>query len=127
MTSQASLSLSLSLSPPLTKVTDAQYRKRFRASYNASVSHTNKTVKPKSLQLLSLILKQANFNLQKQHPDSSKATQYIRFSQKTSPQSLTVVAVDMVGGRLHWACVASKLYDAHRVMDVFLGEKIRHR
>ena len=31
MTSQASLSLSLS---PLTKVTDAQYRKRFRASYN---------------------------------------------------------------------------------------------
>ena len=30
MTSQASLSLSL----PLTKVTDAQYRKRFRASYN---------------------------------------------------------------------------------------------
>ena len=32
MTSQASLSLSLSL--PLTKVTDAQYRKRFRASYN---------------------------------------------------------------------------------------------
>ena len=34
MTSQASLSLSLSL--PLTKVTDAQYRKRFRASYNES-------------------------------------------------------------------------------------------
>ena len=32
MTSQASLSLSL----PLTKVTDAQYRKRFRASYNIS-------------------------------------------------------------------------------------------
>ena len=32
MTSQASLSLSL----PLTKVTDAQYRKRFRASYNKS-------------------------------------------------------------------------------------------
>ena len=32
MTSQASLSLSLSL--PLTKVSDAQYRKRFRASYN---------------------------------------------------------------------------------------------
>ena len=32
MTSQASLSLSLSL--PLTKVTHAQYRKRFRASYN---------------------------------------------------------------------------------------------
>ena len=29
-----SLSLSLSLSPLLTKVTDAQYRKRFRASYN---------------------------------------------------------------------------------------------
>ena len=35
MTSQASLSLSLSL--PLTKVTDAQYRKRFRASYNKEV------------------------------------------------------------------------------------------
>ena len=34
MTSQASLSVSLSLSLPLTKVTDAQYRKRFRASYN---------------------------------------------------------------------------------------------
>ena len=33
MTSQASLSLSLSLL--LTKVTHAQYRKRFRASYNA--------------------------------------------------------------------------------------------
>ena len=33
MTSQASLSLSL----PLTKVTDAQYRKRFRASYNELV------------------------------------------------------------------------------------------
>ena len=33
MTSQASLSLSL----PLTKVTDAQYRKRFRASYNAAL------------------------------------------------------------------------------------------
>ena len=32
MTSQASLSLSLLLL--LTKVTDAQYRKRFRASYN---------------------------------------------------------------------------------------------
>ena len=31
MTSQASLSLSLSL--PVTKVTDAQYRKGFRASY----------------------------------------------------------------------------------------------
>ena len=29
------VSLSLSLSLPLTKVTDAQYRKRFRASYNA--------------------------------------------------------------------------------------------
>ena len=29
-----SLSLSLSLSFPLTKVTHAQYRKRFRASYN---------------------------------------------------------------------------------------------
>ena len=29
-----SLSLSLSLALPLTKVTDAQYRKRFRASYN---------------------------------------------------------------------------------------------
>ena len=28
------VSLSLSLSLPLTKVTDAQYRKRFRASYN---------------------------------------------------------------------------------------------
>ena len=34
MTSQASLSLSLSLSLLLTKVTHAQYRKRFRASYN---------------------------------------------------------------------------------------------
>ena len=30
------VSLSLSLSLPLTKVTDAQYRKRFRASYNIS-------------------------------------------------------------------------------------------
>ena len=36
MTSQASLSLSL----PLTKVTDAQYRKRFRASYNLSAART---------------------------------------------------------------------------------------
>ena len=36
MTSQASLSLSLSL--PFTKVTHAQYRKRFRASYNYSPS-----------------------------------------------------------------------------------------
>ena len=34
MTSQASLSLSLSLSLLLTKVTHAQYRKRFRVSYN---------------------------------------------------------------------------------------------
>ena len=42
MTSQASLSLSLSL--PLTKVTDAQYRKRFRASYNTvSTSHISHT------------------------------------------------------------------------------------
>ena len=32
------VSLSLSLSLPLTKVTDAQYRKRFRASYNAQFS-----------------------------------------------------------------------------------------
>ena len=36
MTSQASLSLSL----PLTKVTDAQYRKRFRASYDKNVIRT---------------------------------------------------------------------------------------
>ena len=41
MTSQASLSLSLSL--PLTKVTDAKYRKRFRASYN---TQTHKTHNP---------------------------------------------------------------------------------
>ena len=31
--------VSLSLSLPLTKVTDAQYRKRFRASYNMTVSY----------------------------------------------------------------------------------------
>ena len=36
MTSQVSLSLSLSLSLLLTKVTHAQYRKRFRASYNTN-------------------------------------------------------------------------------------------
>ena len=33
------VSLSLSLSLPLTKVTDAQYRKCFRASYNSENSH----------------------------------------------------------------------------------------
>ena len=33
------VSLSLSLSLTLTKVTDAQYRKRFRASYNTSIQY----------------------------------------------------------------------------------------
>ena len=44
MTSQASLSLSLLLLL-LTKVTDAQYRKRFRASYNKSRKKTLKNRK----------------------------------------------------------------------------------
>ena len=35
------VSLSLSLSLPLTKVTDAQYRKRFRASYNIHLAFVN--------------------------------------------------------------------------------------
>ena len=38
------VSLSLSLSLPLTKVTDAQYRKRFRASYNTTLVENNSEV-----------------------------------------------------------------------------------
>ena len=43
MTSHASLSLSL----PLTKVTDAQYRKRFRASYNKLAERVETKLCPK--------------------------------------------------------------------------------
>ena len=48
------VSLSLSLSLPLTKVTDAQYRKRFRASYNIKKSF-EKLKKRETCSYLSLI------------------------------------------------------------------------